>query len=233
MKTAGTFSLLLVDDHAIVRQGLAALLAREADFAVCGEAGTYEDGLVALTTLSPACVILDLSLRDRNGLDWIREARTRGYAGKILVLSMHDEGLYAEKALRAGAQGYVMKDQAEDTLVAALRRVMSGKTYLSPGAEALLAGHGGPAVPEKEAHGFEGLTARESEILYAIGGGLTTREIAEKFGLSGRTVDVHRVNIRRKLGCSSLAEVLVKAMEFKHVQDDALQPAAPPAEERG
>ena len=120
MAPAGKISLLLVDDHAIVRQGLAALLARETDFSVCGEAKTYEDGLAALTAQAPACVVLDLSLRDRNGLDWIREARAKGYAGKILVLSMHDEALYAEKALRAGAQGYVMKDQAEDALVAAL-----------------------------------------------------------------------------------------------------------------
>lgn len=225
MSVAGTISLLLVDDHAIVRQGLAALLARETDFTVCGEAGTYEDGLAALTALAPGCVLLDLSLRDRSGLDWIREARARGFAGKILVLSMHDENLYAEKALRAGAQGYVMKDQAEETLVAALRTVQAGKIYLSPAAEALLAGHHGAAA-EKEADGFEGLTARESEILYAIGGGLTTRDIAEKFGLSGRTVDVHRVNIKRKLGCGSLAEVLVKAMEFKRAQDAALQPPA-------
>ena len=218
-------SLLLVDDHAIVRQGLAALLANESDFSVCGEAGTYEDGLAALAAKNPDCVLLDLSLRDRSGLDWIREARAQGYGGKILVLSMHDESIYAEKALRAGAQGYVMRDQAEETLVHALRQVMEGRTYLSSGAERLLAGHREASV-EKEAGGFEGLTARESEILYAIGGGLTTREIAEKFGLSGRTVDVHRVNIRRKLGCGSLAEVLVKAMEYKRAQDDALKPPA-------
>lgn len=224
MPAAGTTSLLLVDDHAIVRQGLAALLARESDFVVAGEAGTYEDGLAALFSLSPAGVVLDLSLRDRSGLEWIREARAKGYAGKILVLSMHDESLYAEKALRAGAQGYVMKDQAEETLVAALRTVRSGRTYLSPAAEALLAGH--PGAPEKGADGFEGLTARESEILHAIGGGRTTREIAERFGLSGRTVDVHRVNIKRKLGCNSLAEVLVKALEYKRAQDEALKPPA-------
>lgn len=227
MAAPGKTNLLLVDDHAIVRQGLAALLARESNFSVCGEAGTYEAGLAALGAPAPDGVVLDLSLRDRNGLEWIREARARGYAGKILVLSMHDEGLYAEKALRAGAQGYVMKDQAEETLVAALRQVLSGRTYLSPAAEALLAGHHG-APAEKEAAGFAGLTARESEILYAIGGGLTTREIAEKFGLSGRTVDVHRVNIKRKLGCMSLAEVVVKAADYKRVQDEALRPAAPP-----
>ena len=224
MAAAGKTTLLLVDDHAIVRQGLAALLAREADFAVAGEAGTYEDGLAALFSLHPGAVVLDLSLRDRSGLDWIRAARAQGYAGKILVLSMHDEGLYAEKALRAGAQGYVMKDQAEDALVAALRKVMAGQTYLSPAADKLLAGH--PGAADREPSGFDGLTARESEILSAIGGGLTTRDIAEKFGLSGRTVDVHRVNIKRKLGCASLAEVLVKAVEFKRAQDEALKPPA-------
>ena len=224
MAAAAKTTLLLVDDHAIVRQGLAALLAREADFAVAGEAGTYEDGLAALFSLHPGAVVLDLSLRDRSGLDWIRAARAQGYAGKILVLSMHDEGLYAEKALRAGAQGYVMKDQAEDALVAALRKVMAGQTYLSPAADKLLAGH--PGAADREPSGFDGLTARESEILYAIGGGLTTRDIAEKFGLSGRTVDVHRVNIKRKLGCASLAEVLVKAVEFKRAQDEALKPPA-------
>ena len=224
MPAAGKTTLLLVDDHAIVRQGLAALLAREADFAVAGEAGTYEDGLAALAALAPDGVVLDLSLRDRSGLDWIREARAKGYAGKILVLSMHDEAVYAEKALRAGAQGYVMKDQAEETLVAALRQVRSGRTYLSPAAEKLLAAPA--AAAEKDADGVAGLTARETEILYAIGGGLTTRDIAEKFGLSGRTVDVHRANVKRKLGCASLAEVLVRARDFKRAQDAALQPPA-------
>ncbi len=225
MAAAGKTTLLLVDDHAIVRQGLAALLAREADFAVAGEAGTYEDGLAALAALAPDGVVLDLSLRDRSGLDWIREARAKGYAGKILVLSMHDEAVYAEKALRAGAQGYVMKDQAEETLVAALRQVQAGGTYLSPAAEKLLAAPA--AAAEKGADGVPGLTARETEILYAIGGGLTTRDIAEKFGLSGRTVDVHRANIKRKLGCASLAEVLVRALDYKRAQDAALQPPAP------
>jgi DNA-binding NarL/FixJ family response regulator len=219
-------SLLLVDDHAIVRQGLAALLAQEPDFVVRGEAGTYEDGLAALAETRPDCVVLDLSLRDRSGLDWIREARAQGYTGRILVLSMHDEAVYAEKVLRAGAQGYVMKDQAEDALVAALRCVRDGGTYLSPAAETLLAGHAAPAGRE-EGGGHDALTARESEILYAMGGGLTTRDIAEQFGLSGRTVDVHRANIKRKLGCASLAEVLVQAMDYKRARDAELRPPAP------
>ena len=214
-------TLLLVDDHAIVRQGLAALLANDPDWRVAAEAGTYEDALAAaLSDPPPEGVVLDLSLRDRSGLDWIREARRAGYAGKILVLSMHDETLYASKAIDAGAQGYVMKDQAEDTLLTALHTVFSGHNHLSPAATALLAtGEGSDAPAEKPATGIASLTAREREILYAIGGRLTTREIAEKFGLSGRTVDVHRVNIRRKLECSSFAELLAKAMSFRQSED--------------
>ncbi len=224
MPPATPYSLLLVDDHAIVRQGLAALLTRESDFTIVGEAGTYAEGLTAVLELNPAGVVLDLSLRDQSGLDWIREARAKGYAGKILVLSMHDEDLYADKALRAGAQGYVMKDQAEETLVAALRTVLAGGTHLSPAVAALLAGPADGAG--KTINGFEALTARESEILSAMGSGLTTRDIAEQFGLSGRTVEVHRGNIKRKLSCHSLAEVMVKAVEFRRAQDTALQPPA-------
>ena len=224
MPAAPAHKLLLVDDHAIVRQGLAALLARETDFTVVAEAGTYEEGFAALAQHNPDCVILDLSLRDRSGLDWIRAARADGITAKILVLSMHDEITFAPKALQAGAQGYVMKDQAEETLVAALRTVLAGGTHLSPAAAALLAGSAESAG--KAADGFGALTARESEILASMGSGLTTRDIAEKFGLSGRTVEVHRGNIKRKLGCHSLAEMMVKAAEFRRAQDAALQPPA-------
>ncbi|NLB66563.1 MAG: response regulator transcription factor [Lentisphaerae bacterium] len=224
MTAAARHTLLLVDDHAIVRQGLAALLRTEPDFTVCGEAGTYDEGLETVARLKPDCVILDLSLRDRSGLEWIREARAGGFDGHILVLSMHDEALYAEKALAAGAQGYIMKDQAEEALVEALQLVMAGDIYLSPAAAALLDGSPAPAVEAGDG-GFEGLTGRESEILYAIGGGLSTREIAEQFGLSGRTVDVHRANIKRKLGCNTLAEVLLRAADYKRLRDT--HPAPP------
>ena len=113
-----------------------------------------------------------------------------------------------------------MKDQAEDTLLTALHTVFSGHNHLSPAAATLLAtGEGADSPAEKPATGIASLTAREREILYAIGGRLTTREIAEKFGLSGRTVDVHRVNIRRKLECSSFAELLAKAMSFRQSED--------------
>lgn len=213
-----TTSLLLVDDHAIVRRGLAALLSRDPRFTVVAEAGSCDEALDAIAAHSPDAAVLDLSLRDRSGLDFIREARSRGWTGRILVLSMHDEALYAPKVLDAGAQGYLMKDQAEDALLEALSTVVSGGTYLSPAQTARMA-----APPPAEESGLPSLTPREREILYAIGARLSTREIAEKFGLSGRTVDVHRSNIRHKLGCSSFAELLALAFRFKQ-QEDGLPP---------
>lgn len=221
--------VLLVDDHAIVRKGLMALLEQEKDIEVCGEAGTLEEAFTAAFALHPSCLIVDLSIKDRNGLDLIRELRNRGYFGKILVLSMHDESLYADKAIRAGAQGYVMKDQADEVLVAALRAVLAGQIYASPAVTSSLLGQlSETPTPEKETPGISGLTTREAEVLYAIGEGMTTREIAEKFGLSGRTVDVHRVNIRRKLGCTSAAEVMIQAVAYKQGMDAAAPATAIP-----
>lgn len=207
--SAGPARLLLVDDHAIVRQGLAALLGRDPGLKVAGEAGTYEEALKAAEALKPDCVVLDLSLHDRSGLDWISEARGKGYAGKIVVLSMHDAALFEDKARARGADGYVMKDRAEDALVGAIHAALG----LEPG------GGVAAAAPEGGAGGGEGLTARESEVLYWVGAGLTTKEIADKLGLSARTVDVHRLNVKRKLGCATFAEVLAKAMEHKRRVD--------------
>jgi len=207
---------LLVDDHAIVRQGLAALLGRDAGLAVAGEAGTYDEALAAVGTLKPDCVVLDLSLHDRSGLDWISEARAKGYGGKIVVLSMHDAALFEEKARARGADGYVMKDRAEDALVGAIRAAL-GRTAGEGGGEA--AEPAAAAAPGAEGGGEGGLTARESEVLYWVGAGLTTKDIAEKLGLSARTVDVHRLNVKRKLGCGTFAEVLAKAMEHKRRVD--------------
>ena len=206
----GPARLLLVDDHAIVRQGLAALLGRDASLRVVGEAGTYEEAMAAAEALKPDCVVLDLSLHDRSGLDWISEARGKGFAGKIVVLSMHDAALFEEKARARGADGYVMKDRAEDALVGAIR-----------GALGLGGGAGAGGEGTAAAAGDNGLTARESEVLYWVGAGLTTKEIADKLGLSARTVDVHRLNVKRKLGCATFAEVLAKAMDHKRRVDAA------------
>ena len=218
--------LLLVDDHAIVRRGVAALLAGEGeDWEVAGEAGEYEEALEAAERLKPDGILLDLSLKDRSGLDWIAEARARGVEGKILVLSMYDEGTFAEKARARGADGYVMKDRAEEELTGALREVLAGGSHWKEGAGEAESPEGDGAAGGGDE--FGGLTGREAEILYAVGAGLTTKEIAEKFHLSARTVDVHRLNIKRKLGCGTFADVLAKAMAYKRREDEAGKLPAP------
>lgn len=210
-----SFRVLLVDDHAVVRHGLAALLAGEPDLAVCGEAGTVAEALAAADSLRPDVAIVDITLKDENGLDFIREARRRGHAFPMLVLSMHDEATHAEKALRAGAQGYVMKEQGDECLLAALRAVLKGETYLSDAARARMLQDylqkDGAAKPET---GIESLTDREREIFECLGRGMTTRRIAEKYTISERTVEVHRAHIKRKLGCEDAAQLLREAVRW-------------------
>ena len=208
--------VLLVDDHAVVRHGLTALLAGESDLAVCGEAATVGEALKALEKLRPDVAIVDITLKDENGLDFIREARRRGHILPMLVLSMHDEATHAEKALRAGAQGYVMKEQGDDSILNAVRAVLKGETYLTEAARArmlqdYLQKEGGAAKPET---GIESLTEREREIFECLGRGLTTRRMAEKFSLSERTVEVHRSHIKRKLRCEDTAQLLREAVRW-------------------
>lgn len=207
--------ILVVDDHAIVRHGLALLLSKHQDLAICGEAGTYDEALAALASAQPGVVLVDLTLKDRSGLDLIRDIRQRAPEVQCLVLSMHDEADYAERALRAGARGYVMKEDADEVIVEAIRTVLRGEIYASPEVSARMLRElvDGPdkAAPES---GVGSLTERELEIFRCLGEGLTTRKIAEKFGLSGRTVEVHRANIKRKLGCEDTAQLLREAVRW-------------------
>ena len=124
-------TILVVDDHSIVRHGLASLLAREKDFRIIGEAGSYDEALEAMAKQTPDVAIVDITLKDKSGLDLIRDAREKYPNIKYLVLSMHDESVYAEKALRAGAQGYVMKEKADEVIVDALRTVLRGEVFVS------------------------------------------------------------------------------------------------------
>jgi DNA-binding NarL/FixJ family response regulator len=206
--------ILLVDDHAIVRHGLALLLSKHPEFSVCGEAGSYDDALVVADKLKPDVAVVDITLKDRSGLDLVREWRERLPGLRALVLSMHDEREYAERALRTGARGYVMKENADEVVVDALHTILRGEVYASPEVSARmlrqLADGGHPA----EAGGVDSLTGREAEIFRALGEGLTSRKIAERFGLSERTVEVHRANIKRKLGCEDTAQLLREAVRW-------------------
>ncbi|MCS6770884.1 MAG: response regulator transcription factor [Kiritimatiellae bacterium] len=207
--------LLVVDDHAIVRQGLAMLLARHPEYAIAAEAAGCAEALAKFEPGKIDAAIIDLALKDGSGLDLIRELLRKKPDLPCIVLSMHDEMEYAERALRAGARGYVMKENADEVLVDALRKVFSGDIYASPDVAARLLKQAvaGPGQARPES-GIESLTDREREIFRCVGEGMTTRKIAEKFGLSARTVEVHRASIKRKLGCADTAQLVREAVRW-------------------
>lgn len=209
--------ILIVDDHAIVRHGLRVLLERAPDLEICGEAGTFDEALAATDTLKPDAIVVDLILKDRDGLDLIRRLRSDGYTGEILVMSMHDEVTHAEKALRAGARGYVMKEDADEVLVDALRNVLKGEMAISGDLSARLLRTYIEGEEELDT-GPESLTDREKEIFACMGRGLTTRKIAEQFGISPRTVEVHRSRIKKKLECEDAAQLLREAVKWVESQ---------------
>lgn len=207
--------VLVVDDHSIVRHGLGLLLQREPDMTPCGEAATYDEAIAQAADQQPDVVLVDITLKDRSGLDLIKELNQRHPGIRCLVLSMHDEAEFADRALRAGARGYVMKEDADEVVVQAIRHVLKGEVYVSPAMSnrliMQLSGENREAGAESA---VASLTDREQEIFQCLGEGLSTRKIAEKFGLSERTVEVHRANIKKKLRCDDAAQVLREAVKW-------------------
>jgi DNA-binding NarL/FixJ family response regulator len=205
--------ILVVDDHPIVRQGLATLLAAAPDLQVVATAATIEEALAALAEARPEVAVVDLTLKDRSGLELIAELRKSHPHIKSLVLSMHDEEDYAERALQAGASGYVMKEKADEVIVEALRRVRAGEVYLSPEVSSrMLRAFAGQAGGERT--GLAALSEREREVFLLMGRGWATKRIADHFSLSTRTVEVHRAHIKRKLQCDDLAQLLREAIRY-------------------
>jgi DNA-binding NarL/FixJ family response regulator len=206
MTTPATARVLIVDDHPILRHGIAQLITREADFCVCGEAGGYDEALQLLAQQEVDLMLIDLSLEGQSGLDLIRAVRERQPRVRCLVLSMHDERLHAERALRAGARGYLMKQEATRKIVTALRQVRDGRIYLSESiASDLLERMAGGAAPAADAS--HGLSDRELEVLQLVGQGLKTGEIAKALHRSVHTVEAHRASIKRKLGLKTSGEL--------------------------
>jgi DNA-binding NarL/FixJ family response regulator len=206
--------LLLVDDHPMMRQGLALLIANEADLVVVGEANDSREALQLIESSKPDLVLADITLPDKSGLELIKNLRAMGKAVPVLVISMHDESLYAERVLRAGGRGYIMKEQGGKRIIEAIRRVLSGQIYVSEKLNArlleLLSGHG------REQRGSElgNLSDREFEIFQLIGKGNSTAEIAQHLHLSPKTVEVHRANIKQKLALKSGAELVRCAIRW-------------------
>jgi DNA-binding NarL/FixJ family response regulator len=195
--------ILVVDDHPLVRDGLAARLAREADMEVCGEADSVEQAASRIRAERPDVVVVDISLGQQNGLDLLRQVPTPDGQVKILVLSTYDETLYAERALRAGAMGYVNKSASWEVVVEAIRTVLKGKRYLSPDLAELLLDQTLGGKSTRPSSLVDALTDRELEVFRLIGQGLSTGDIALRLFLSTHTIDSHRENIKRKLKLQS------------------------------
>jgi len=195
--------VLLVDDHPIVRQGLSRIIANEPGLAVCGEAETVREARQAVRDLKPDIVVVDLSLKEGDGIELVRELRAHHPALPLLVLSMHDETVYAGRLLAAGANGYIMKHAASEQFIVALRQVLEGGTYLSEAARASRAGRGGsPHSP------VDALSNRELQVLQMVGRGLSSRQVAEALNLSVKTVEAHRQRIKGKLGLRTGAQLV-------------------------
>ena len=205
--------LLVMDDHPMMREGLAQLINNETDLMVCGEAGTGREGLDLIGKLKPDLLLADISLPDKNGLEVIKDAQALHPGVAVLVISMHDESLYAERVLRAGARGYIMKQEGGKKLMEAIRHVLSGKVYLSEKMSATILESLGRAGRSGRGS-MENLTDREFEVLQLLGAGKGTREIAEQIHLSPKTVEAHRANIKRKLALKTGAELVRYAVRW-------------------
>ena len=206
-------NVVLIDDHPIMRHGLAQLVRAESGLDVCGEAGSAREGLEVVGKLKPDLAIVDLTLPDKNGLELVKDIRAMYPATHCLVLSMHDEETYGERALRAGARGYVMKEEAADHLIAAIQKVLSGGLYVSEALNARMLEQVTGASRNRMT-GIDSLTDRELEILTLIGKGVPTKNIAAQLSISARTVEAHRSHIKEKLGITDGAALVRHAVQW-------------------
>lgn len=191
--------ILVVDDHPIVRLGIRQMIAAEPRFVICGEADSTRTALELLKSAQPDLALVDLSLEDGSGLDLIRSFREAVPNTQVLVLSMHDEALFAERALRAGARGYIMKQEAIDGLLRAMHDVLAGRVYVSPRMSQHLLERLGKDTPPVTGGRLGNLTDRELEVFELVGRGLGTAAIAERLQVSIKTVETYRANIKGKL----------------------------------
>ena len=204
--------ILIVDDHPLVRTGFAQLIGDTHDLEVCGEAGSMSDGLERATSLKPDLAIIDLSLAGGSGLDLIEHIKAHDPDILMLVASMHDEELYAERVLAAGARGYVNKQEAQDKIIRAIRQVLSGKIYLSNRmTERMISGL---VDGKSEKRDIEALSNRELQVFELIGQGISTSKMAEHLHLSVKTIETHQAHIKKKLGLSSAHELTHRAVRW-------------------
>jgi DNA-binding NarL/FixJ family response regulator len=214
-KTPKRARILIVDDHPAVREALALRISRQRDLDVCGEASDMSEALRLILDTQPDAVVVDISLKTSSGIDLIKRIKDRNPHVRILVWSMHSESLYAERALRAGALGYINKDQATDRMVEAIRRVLAGKVWLSEAlAERLLQRAVGAGGADSTRSPLDALADRELEVFRLIGQGVKTAAIAERLHLSVKTVETYRDRIRQKLDLSDGTQLVHYATQW-------------------
>src|SRR5271154_4786794 len=212
--TARRKKVFVVDDHPIVRQGLSLLINQEADLFVCGEAEEMHAALSAIQAASPDILIVDISLNGPDGLELLKNARISSPRLPVLILSMHDESIYAERALRAGANGYIMKQEATEKVMVALRRILSGEIYLSDRIGNRMLKHYITGSGTLRNSSIADLSDRELEVFRLIGEGHGTRQIAEELHLSVKTVESYQAHIKEKLSLRSARELMQHAIQW-------------------
>lgn len=201
--------VLIVDDHPIVRQGMKLMIDAEPDLAVCGEAQSEQEARSRVRALVPDAVVVDLSLDQGDGINVVRDICAHFPDIRVLVLSMHDEAVYAERLLSEGASGYIMKQAATDQLVNALRMVLRGDTYLSQTVRERMSQAGTHAEEPRSR-----LSARELQVIDLVGRGVSSRDIASRLSLSVKTIESHRAAIKRKLGLMTNAQLVQYAIQW-------------------
>ena len=216
LEDSSRVTVAIVDDHPLVREGLAARISAQPDMEVCGEAADIESALELIVSKRPSLVLVDIALRDGHGIDLIKRIVAAGVNTRMLVVSAYDESFFAERALRAGALGYINKQELQGQVVEAMRTVLRGERYLSSAmAQRLIA----QAIGSKSAQGgTEMLSDRELQIFQLIGRGKSTREIARELNLSVHTIDSHREHIRAKLDLRTGTELIQRAVQW-HIEN--------------
>ncbi len=213
--------IFIIDDHPLMRAGMAKVIGMEKHLELVGELGQGRGAVDAVMQAKPDVILLDLSLKDSSGLELIKDLRAAEIGAAILVISMHDEVLYTERVLRAGANGYLMKEEAADRVIEGIRTLLSGEIFLSEKMQRMMlnsmVGH---SLSNQESNSLSSLTDREFEVFELIGKGKPPRVIAENLGISPKTVDAHRAHIKDKLGFATGSELLRYAVRWVETGSD-------------
>jgi DNA-binding NarL/FixJ family response regulator len=208
--------VVLVEDHPMFREQLAHLINKQPDMSVCAEVDNTTDGLAAILRQQPALAIVDITLKDSSGLELLKDLRAQGSKVPVLILSMHAESLYAERALRAGANGYITKEEASAKVMTAIRQVLAGEIYLDPRFMKRVVSRILVNPRNNSASALERLTDRELAVFELIGEGRTTREIGVRLRVSAATVETYRARIKEKLGLENAGQLHARASSWVH-----------------